>query len=173
MIQLPRRSVTRFFIPLVDVLLLLFCVFLIMQAVTPLEDEAARGELAKADPAELARRSQEQEAELKSLRKKLDAVVKNRLATLNEWLDIRVLEIDPESGKLFSTTPAREEITSQIDASRLIRRDQQRAGGRDLYYLFLFPSQDTGKPSRGQREDYNRWFSGVAHGFNDPRGGGR
>ena len=34
MIQLPRRSVTRFFIPLVDVLTLLFCVFLIMQAVS-------------------------------------------------------------------------------------------------------------------------------------------
>jgi polyhydroxyalkanoate synthesis regulator phasin len=30
MIQLPRRSVTRFFIPLIDVLTLLFCIFLLM-----------------------------------------------------------------------------------------------------------------------------------------------
>ena len=30
MIQMPHRSVTRFFIPLIDVLLLLFCIFLLM-----------------------------------------------------------------------------------------------------------------------------------------------
>ena len=30
MIQFPRRSVTRFFIPLIDVLTLLFCIFLLM-----------------------------------------------------------------------------------------------------------------------------------------------
>ena len=30
MIRLPRRSVTRFFIPMIDVLTLLFCMFLLM-----------------------------------------------------------------------------------------------------------------------------------------------
>ena len=30
MIVLPRRSVTRFFIPMIDVLILLFCAFLLM-----------------------------------------------------------------------------------------------------------------------------------------------
>src|SRR5439155_4759614 len=30
MIQFPRRSVTRFFIPLIDVLTLLFCIFMLM-----------------------------------------------------------------------------------------------------------------------------------------------
>ena len=30
MIAMPKRSVTRFFIPLIDVLLLLFCIFLLM-----------------------------------------------------------------------------------------------------------------------------------------------
>src|SRR5262245_7278443 len=34
MIHMPRRSVTRFFIPLIDVLLLLFCIFLLMPFVT-------------------------------------------------------------------------------------------------------------------------------------------
>src|SRR5437762_12655451 len=33
MIAMPRRSVTRFFIPLIDVLLLLFCAFLLMPMV--------------------------------------------------------------------------------------------------------------------------------------------
>ena len=33
MLEMPRRSVTRFFIPLIDVLTLLFCIFLMMPAV--------------------------------------------------------------------------------------------------------------------------------------------
>ena len=33
MIEFPRRSVTRFFIPLIDVLTLLFCIFLLMPLV--------------------------------------------------------------------------------------------------------------------------------------------
>ena len=35
MIELPRRSVTRFFIPMIDVLTLLFCIFLLMPMVKP------------------------------------------------------------------------------------------------------------------------------------------
>ena len=34
MIPSPRRSVTRFFIPLIDVLILLFCIFLLMPFVS-------------------------------------------------------------------------------------------------------------------------------------------
>jgi len=33
MIRLPQRSVTRFFIPLIDVLTLLFCIFLLIPLV--------------------------------------------------------------------------------------------------------------------------------------------
>ena len=40
MIQPPHRSVTRFFIPLIDVLTLLFCIFLLMPYVKPVEAEA-------------------------------------------------------------------------------------------------------------------------------------
>ena len=35
MITAPRRSVTRFFIPLIDVLILLFCIFLLMPLFKP------------------------------------------------------------------------------------------------------------------------------------------
>jgi hypothetical protein len=38
MIQMPQRSVTRFFIPLIDVLTLLFCIYLLMPIVKPSED---------------------------------------------------------------------------------------------------------------------------------------
>ena len=41
MIQFPRRSVTRFFIPLIYVLTLLFCIFLMMPAVKKVTDAEA------------------------------------------------------------------------------------------------------------------------------------
>ena len=39
MIGTPKRSVTRFFIPLIDVLILLFCIFLLMPAFNESEPE--------------------------------------------------------------------------------------------------------------------------------------
>ena len=56
MIQLPQRSVTRFFIPLIDVLTLLFCIFLVMP-------------LAQNSDQALAEQLTAKEAELERLRK--------------------------------------------------------------------------------------------------------
>ena len=39
MIQLPHRAVTRFFIPLIDVLILLFCIFLLLPFVSKQDGE--------------------------------------------------------------------------------------------------------------------------------------
>ena len=41
MIRLPQRSVTRFFIPLIDVLTLLFCIFLVLPLAKSPEDQPA------------------------------------------------------------------------------------------------------------------------------------
>ena len=46
MIRLPQRSVTRFFIPMIDVLTLLFCIYLLM----PIVDNADDGESEGDDP---------------------------------------------------------------------------------------------------------------------------
>ena len=41
MIRMPQRSVTRFFIPLIDVLTLMFCIYLLLPIVeTPSTDPA-------------------------------------------------------------------------------------------------------------------------------------
>ena len=56
MIHPPRRAVTRFFIPLIDVLILLFCIFLLMPFV---EKEAGSGKLTPGE-AEALRRQIEQ-----------------------------------------------------------------------------------------------------------------
>src|SRR2546421_228343 len=49
----PRRSVTRFFIPMIDVLTLLFCIFLLMPFVKSAGEEGADGGPAAAPPAEV------------------------------------------------------------------------------------------------------------------------
>ena len=40
--EMPRRSVTRFFIPMIDVLTLLFCIYLLMPMVAAAPDRRAR-----------------------------------------------------------------------------------------------------------------------------------
>ncbi|MBL8797681.1 MAG: hypothetical protein JNM56_27530 [Planctomycetia bacterium] len=181
MIELPQRSVTRFFIPLIDVLLLLFCIYLLMPIAEGVEHEGVGG-----NPAELKEKSQlarqelnltrrevQQERHKLSLaRKELLELQKEKNQQLNQRLAIRVLEIDPKNGQLWTTIDRGERlaIDSADDAHRLIQRHKQEVGGRELYYLFLFPRQDTGFPEQGQFEQYERWFSGVSHGLDNPRG---
>jgi uncharacterized protein YceH (UPF0502 family) len=171
MIQLPRRSVTRFFIPLIDVLTLLFCIFLLMPVVkaTGEGDEVAGREPAakavtpSADDGDLTRRLEQARQELERLRKE-------QIETLQQRLAIQVLEIDPKTGRLYYYDgPDRVEIASAHEAGRLIDRQKREAGGRELYYLFLFPRQVTGYPEERQVKEYERWFAGVAHGFDNPR----
>jgi hypothetical protein len=176
MIRLPRRSVTRFLIPLIDVLTLLFCIFLLM----PLVPVRAPGEGAegprRSEPDPLALRPDRPAAELEQLnkqverqRQELERLRREKIETLQERLAIRVLEIDPETGKLFYHDPERVEITSPGQARRLIEQHQRAARGRELFYLFLFPRQLTGFPLERQVQQYDRWFEGVAHGFDNPQ----
>lgn len=184
MIQLPRRSVTRFFIPLIDVLTLLFCIFLVMpfvKATGDAQDQAAAaragGPLEPADP--LARpeepldgdRLAAERAQVQTLERELQRLRAEQIETLQHRLAIRVLEIDPDTGRLYYNEPEqRVEITSQAEARALIERQKREAPGRELYYLFLFPRRVTGYPQERQLKQYERWFEGVAHGIDNPRG---
>jgi septal ring factor EnvC (AmiA/AmiB activator) len=135
MIQLPRRSVTRFFIPLVDVMTLLFCMFLLLpnfrQSVpdnvdpekVPTEDNLRRlqseVERLKGEKKELQRQLDDPDRENAALRKRvreLEALVESlrsqvrllqkRLATpLEQRMAIRLVEIDPADGRLFYYEP--------------------------------------------------------------------
>jgi hypothetical protein len=90
---------------------------------------------------------------------------------LAKRLFVRVLEIDPETGKLYFRNPDRVEVRNQADAEKLFKQDQeqQKADKRELYYLILYPRDPTSdKPELRQREDYDRWFSGVALGYDIP-----
>lgn len=188
MIQLPQRSVTRFFIPLIDVLTLLFCIYLLMPIVKPAgaEEDGAATSSTNQNPLTAAERQ-----ELEKLRKDkrvvadLEKIQKDRLTLLEELaklrklklealqqrLAIRVLEIG-EEGKLYYYDPQRSrdrlvEITEK-NVAEFIRTQKDFAGDEEIYVLILYPRVATGNspyPLRSQREEYDRWFEGVAHGY--------
>ncbi len=174
MIRLPQRSVTRFFIPLIDVLTLLFAIFLLLPVVKP-SDGAAE------DLLEREKRLRDEELRLeqkkaageltKKDRDELEQLRKDKGRALQERLAVRVLEIDGKDGKLYYRDPERIEIADQADARALIDRDRRERGvkQRELYYLILYPRERRSPyPTRGQREKYDRWFEGVALGYDVP-----
>ena len=183
MIQMPRRSVTRFFIPLIDVLTLLFCIFLLMPMMKgPGEETTARAsgaELAgegagpeqRTDIAGLQRDADgKPKSDLDKEREELNRLQRERIETLQQRLALRVLEIDADTGKLFYHEPEqRVELTSEADAHALIARHRREAVGRELYYLILYPRRVTGYPEQKQIRRYERWFENVAHGIDNPR----
>jgi len=165
MIRRPRRSVTRFFIPLLDVFILLFCIFLLMPYVKPAEGDAAAATALEPKAGDVA----ELKGEIDALRRERDRLKRQRSQVLDR-LAIHVLEIDRATGKLFDYEPQRVEIASAAAAHDLIARQRQAAVGREIYFLFLFPREPSGYPLERQMSAYSEWFKDVPHGFDDPRG---
>ncbi len=175
MIRQPRRSVTRFFIPLIDVLILLFCIFLLMPFVktageggdgneTPPRDGASLGpQPAPGDAAELAR-------QLEQTRRQLERLKQEKAEALQR-LSARVLEIDKNDGLLYyQDGDDRLKLATEADVLALVSRHQRELGGRgELYYLILYPRELSGFPQERQVQQYQRWFKDVPHGFDNPR----
>src|SRR5262249_35424129 len=126
MIRPPRRSVTRFFIPLIDVLILLFCIFLLM----PIVEEGASGSggAAKLTPGEaqvlrqrldelqrqVAQLEQTRESpRMRELQEEVERLRQEAKVTLEQRLLIRTFQIDPKTGAL-----------TYADPDRVIVRDQ-------------------------------------------------
>jgi hypothetical protein len=173
MIQFPRRSVTRFFIPLIDVLILLFCIFLLMPMVKPMGASEAMQELsdklrlAEEEAARLRAMGQQVPANLLEQIKKLQ---EERIKALQQYLAVRVLEIDGATGRLFRNAPTRAELPDEAAAQKMMDEDNQSLDkSRELYYLILYPRDPNSPyPTRGQRETFDKWFQNVAHGYDIP-----
>jgi hypothetical protein len=189
MIQMPRRSVTRFFIPLIDVMILLFCIFLLM----PIFDEA-RKEEDESQPTSLSaglRQGLEVDSlskQLKDAREKiarlergptarelaeLDRLRKEKSTPLQDRYAVFVLGIDGQTGKLFYYEPAAADVKIIVDsreaAQKLIERQEKEAAGREVYFLFRLPRGERRFPRPIDIEKINKdWFSSVRHGFDSP-----
>src|SRR3954467_9861176 len=97
MIRPPQRSVTRFFIPLIDVLILLFCIFLLMPYVKQAEGQElakpAAGPNEPADATELQR-------QVDRLKHERDRLAGERDRSIRQQ-HVCVLEINKDNGRLY------------------------------------------------------------------------
>lgn len=172
MIQLPKRSVTRFFIPLIDVLILLFCIFLLLPFVSKADDAATSTTPANTDPAQLAKRVKELEDQLKLRDEELMRLMEER-AKVAERTNVRVLEIDADTGELYYTTqdglkPQRVRVENAGKALELIQRTKQTAEDKQAYFLILYPRTRSRYPTESQVRTYETWFKTVPHQFDNP-----
>ena len=187
MIRMPRRSVTRFFIPLIDVLLLLFCIFLLM----PLGSEEKLRESQDAskslgeDVDSLEREIQQLREqllrfrtlepklrELDQLLEKLDRLEKAGKKNLIDRVAIQVIDVDGKNGAIFFYDAAKGDsprrlLENEAAANELIERHKRENPGRELYYFFLQPRPEGGFPTLAQERRYKTWFRAVAHSLKE------
>jgi septal ring factor EnvC (AmiA/AmiB activator) len=170
MIERPKRSVTRFFVPLIDVLILLFCIFLLMpfvdstgEAVTPdpgTKNKSVEDEL-PTDIVQLQRELAKAKTDLARLQAEKNNVADN--------LSVKVLQIDPKNGKLYYLQDGeRIDVGDQKSALTLINVHKQRSGAKEPFFLLLYPRERSGYPEQQQADAYARWFKDVQHQFDKP-----
>jgi hypothetical protein len=178
MIEMPSRSITRFFVPMIDVLTLLFCIYLLMPMVS---DSSGESEASRRQREELLRQLEEERARKgkigaeipRDLLAEIEKLRREKAQALQSRLNVRVLEIDPADGKLYyrGLKGARIEVASEGESAELIKRDQERTGAekRELYYLILYPRDPKSAfPTVGQKRAYDRWFKEIALGYDVP-----
>jgi hypothetical protein len=155
----PRRSVTRFFIPLIDVLILLFCIFLLMPFVSaPAAPEDQPKEQPKPRP---LTKQEELQAQLDEANRRLRQLEKERARPADQY-SVRILEIDPATGELFYRDPDRKPVRSQADAELLIARQKSAAGGKDIFFVIPYAGAF---PTQPQIDQINQWFGAYRPKF--------
>lgn len=165
MIQLPKRSVTRFFIPLIDVLILLFCIFLLLPFARQdaLDQGNGGSNREREDPVTLKNRLEKIDRErirLAETRSATGRKLSGRIAPV-------ILKIDSGDGGLVRENPAGlvriDPETNPGQVRRMVEDDRRKiaaSGGqnREPYYIFL-PGPASPYPTVSQRQKYLRWFA--------------
>src|SRR5204863_9161070 len=146
MIERPKRAVTRFFVPLIGVLILLFCIFLLMPFVAtepkPEADDAKAK--AKAPEPELPRDVKDLQDELRRARREVERLKAER-GNLAERLSVKVLEIDPKDGRLYYLQGGeRVYVTTQEAAENVITLHKRASGTKEPFFLILYTRQKSG-----------------------------
>ncbi len=176
MIDLPKRSVTRFFVPLIDVLILLFCMFLLLPFVSRTEEGASEGNNTE-DAANLKKMLEDAQDKLKLRDEEIRQLMEER-SKIADRASVWVLEIDGGEteggrGKLYFSSqdgpkPERREIKDQASANLFIARAKQKSGSKRPYFLILHPRKQSRFPDAQQLKQYSAWFRAEEHTFDDP-----
>jgi hypothetical protein len=161
MIERPRRAVTFFFVPLIDVLILLFCIFLLMPFVaTPPAGEPEPEPKAKTPEPELPRDVRELQEQLQRARREVNRLRAER-GNLAERLSVKVLEIDPKDGRLYYYQDGQRINVGDERAAENLKTVHKRASGtREPFFLILSPRR-SGFPSVELDQNIRRWFRDV------------
>jgi hypothetical protein len=185
---MPHRSVTRFFIPLIDVLLLLFGIFLLMPIKTETDLDLAKDEVAEQRESvealqyELRRRTEELQQFERSrpdlervaqLQDELERLRNANRKDLQSRVDVHIIDIDPKTGAISYYDSAladpRVNLSDEAAAHQLIEQQRRAAKGREQYYFFLFPRPETGYPTQAQQRRYMAWFASAANSLKEGR----
>lgn len=172
MIERPKRSVTRFFVPLIDVLILLFCIFLLMPFVGSPGEEEPPPEAKAAPKIEDAMPKDVQglRLELEKTQREV-ARLRAERGNLAERLSVKVLEIDPKDGVLYYLQDGqRVNVSNQAFADSIITQHRRASGTKEPFFLILYPRTRSGYPEQQQADDYSRWFKEVQFQFDRPFG---
>jgi hypothetical protein len=170
MIERPKRSVTRFFVPLIDVLILLFCIFLLMPFFgQPVETpEPPNQPKMKEEP--LPKDVQTLQHELQLARKDAKELEAFR-SHLADRLNVMVIFADPNTGALsYFRDRVKTEIPDQRTAEDVIDRHKRQSGNKEPFFLILLPiaGSGAGAPSREKINEYRSWFKGVQFRMDRP-----
>jgi len=168
-INRPTRSVTRFFIPLIDVLILLFCMFLLLPVVSE-QKRSEEEEKKTADPTSVERELQAVKAELDRARKDVAQLQAERKNPADRY-SICVLDIDPKDGSLIYYRNGKPQlVTDPRSAQDVIDTHKLLTPERDPYFVILMPRVLSGFPSGPQVRQFRNWFRDVPLRIDSPFG---
>ncbi|MSR80574.1 MAG: hypothetical protein EXS11_07585 [Gemmataceae bacterium] len=170
----PGHSPFRFLIPLIDVLLVLFGLFMIVQVMQAPPKEGNSKDNSNR-PKTLAP-ALDKDHQVEELRKKLTDLTQKfawereslRLTSASElagMLAVSVLQIHPVDGHLFledgQTIRTEAQARAYIEADRARQSATVADAEKKLVYLLRFPRTESLFPTRKQVMEYQRWFKGT------------
>lgn len=171
MIQLPERAVTRFLVPFIDVLILLFCIFLLLPLVSSSADQTANTDT-PTDLEALRTRLTTAERQLTIEQKRVEELLRER-AESAQRTSVWVVDIDGDTGELSYAAPAgtpgqRFAIASADDARNFILNTKKRTEGRAVKYLFVCPRKAKPFPDKKTLDSIATWFAGESVTIDNP-----
>ncbi len=170
MISTPRRAVTRFFIPLIDVLILLFCIFLLMPFVSgPTAPEPSDP---KPPKEKLPDNVEALQRELKEAKERITRMEAAMQAGLADRVIVRALQVGKDANGVFLyyyDDTGRREIRNSTQTLQLIAQQKTLAiktgGVKDVMFLILYPHDAKGNPlgypNAKAEKEIQGWFGDL------------
>jgi hypothetical protein len=160
---LPSRSVTRFLLPLADVMTLLFAIFLLLPHLEQ-QPGVQAGEAASPGSLWTAVEQRQAREELVRLRRLSELPASQRL----QWV---VLHIDNRTGGLVLQDAGRELVLNgQPEVQAMVERHlaAARAGNKELVYVLQLPRTGVGFLTYPDLLAYRKWFQDLKVNYDIP-----